>query len=149
VIGCRLRAVHAKRTGRRDALAGTEDSPSLGTPSSAAALKRKRKVGGGDSDEDDEDDEDSDDPVLDPDDDEEEEEEIKKAKKIEIICDEVNLYCYSIRLIYCTCIILLFLFTYFSTISYQKIISIYYYIVFILMLVFFSNLWHKNFLRDE
>ena len=83
--GCRLRAVHAKRTGRRDAMAGPEDNQSLGTPSSA--LKRKRKAGG-DSEEEEEEEEDSDEPAED--DEEEEEEEIKKAKKIEIVCEEVN-----------------------------------------------------------
>ncbi|KAM4631173.1 bromodomain adjacent to zinc finger domain protein 2B isoform 2-T2 [Polymixia lowei] len=78
----KLRTIHAKRTGKREASMGVEENQSLGTPSSA--LKRKRKAGG-DSEDDDDDDEDSDDPAEE--DDEEEEEEIKKAKKVET-CDE-------------------------------------------------------------
>uniref|UniRef100_A0A667XXP3 Bromodomain adjacent to zinc finger domain 2B n=1 Tax=Myripristis murdjan TaxID=586833 RepID=A0A667XXP3_9TELE len=78
----KLRTIHAKRTGRRDASVGVEENQSQGTPSSA--LKRKRKPGA-DSEDDDDDDEDSDDQAEE--DDEEEEEEIKKAKKVET-CDE-------------------------------------------------------------
>ncbi|XP_068586955.1 bromodomain adjacent to zinc finger domain protein 2B isoform X12 [Cebidichthys violaceus] len=74
----KLRTIHAKRTGRREASMGVEENQSIGTPSSA--VKRKRKLGG-DSDDDDEEDEDSDDQAEDEDD--EEEEEIKKVKKVE------------------------------------------------------------------
>lgn len=73
----KLRTIYAKRTGKREAGAGVEETQSVGTPSSAT--KRKRKLA--DSDDDDDDDEDSDDQ---PDDeDEDEEEEIKKVKKTE------------------------------------------------------------------
>ncbi|KAM3876584.1 bromodomain adjacent to zinc finger domain protein 2B [Diretmus argenteus] len=78
----KLRTIHAKRTGKREASVGVEENQSLGTPSSA--MKRKRKPGG-DSEDDDDDDDDSDDQAEE--DDEEEEEEIKKAKKVET-CDE-------------------------------------------------------------
>ncbi|XP_068435318.1 bromodomain adjacent to zinc finger domain protein 2B isoform X4 [Clinocottus analis] len=74
----KLKTIHAKRTGRREASTGVEENQSIGTPSSA--IKRKRKLGG-DSDDDDEDDDDSDDQAEDEDD--EEEEEIKKVKKVE------------------------------------------------------------------
>ncbi|TNN74527.1 Bromodomain adjacent to zinc finger domain protein 2B [Liparis tanakae] len=72
----KLRTIHAKRTGRREASMGVEETQSIGTPSSA--IKRKRKLGG-DSDDDEEEDDDSDDQAED--DDDEEEEEIKKVKK--------------------------------------------------------------------
>ncbi|XP_056268194.1 bromodomain adjacent to zinc finger domain protein 2B isoform X5 [Pseudoliparis swirei] len=73
----KLRTIHAKRTGRREASMGVEETQSIGTPSSA--IKRKRKLGG-DSDDDEEEEDDSDDQAED-DDEEEEEEEIKKVKK--------------------------------------------------------------------
>uniref|UniRef100_A0A8D0A7L2 Bromodomain adjacent to zinc finger domain 2B n=1 Tax=Sander lucioperca TaxID=283035 RepID=A0A8D0A7L2_SANLU len=69
----KLRTIHAKRTGRREASMGVEENQSIGTPSSAA--KRKRKLGG-DSDDDDDDDDDSDDQAEEEED--EEEEEMKK-----------------------------------------------------------------------
>ncbi|XP_058486337.1 bromodomain adjacent to zinc finger domain protein 2B [Solea solea] len=75
----KLRTIHAKRTGKREASMGVEENQSMGTPSSAA--KRKRKLGG-DSDDDEDDDDDSDDPA--DDDDEEEEEEMKKVRKVEM-----------------------------------------------------------------
>uniref|UniRef100_A0A8C7Q6R5 Bromodomain adjacent to zinc finger domain 2B n=1 Tax=Oncorhynchus mykiss TaxID=8022 RepID=A0A8C7Q6R5_ONCMY len=78
----KLRTIHAKRTGKRDASTGGEEAQPLGTPSSG--LKRKRKAGA-ESDDDDDEDEDSDD--LADEDDEEEEEEMKKGKKVET-CDE-------------------------------------------------------------
>uniref|UniRef100_A0A3B3ZX96 Uncharacterized protein n=1 Tax=Periophthalmus magnuspinnatus TaxID=409849 RepID=A0A3B3ZX96_9GOBI len=79
----RLRTIYAKRTGKREASVGVEETQSVGTPSSAT--KRKRKMA--DSDDDDDEDEDSDDQ---PDEeDEEEEEEIKKVKKTEAY-DEVR-----------------------------------------------------------
>lgn len=82
----KLRTIYAKRTGKREASMGVEETQSVGTPSSAA--KRKRKMGG-DSDDEDDDEEDSDDQ---PDEeDEEEEEEIKKVKKVEVYDeDEVD-----------------------------------------------------------
>nr|XP_019935628.1 PREDICTED: bromodomain adjacent to zinc finger domain protein 2B-like isoform X14 [Paralichthys olivaceus] len=75
----KLRTIHAKRTGKREASMGVEENQSVGTPSSAA--KRKRKLGG-DSDDDEDDDEDSDDPAEE--DEDEEEEEVKKVKKAEV-----------------------------------------------------------------
>ncbi|XP_019935629.2 bromodomain adjacent to zinc finger domain protein 2B isoform X15 [Paralichthys olivaceus] len=75
----KLRTIHAKRTGKREASMGVEENQSVGTPSSAA--KRKRKLGG-DSDDDEDDDEDSDDPAEEEED--EEEEEVKKVKKAEV-----------------------------------------------------------------
>ncbi|XP_034435347.1 bromodomain adjacent to zinc finger domain protein 2B isoform X11 [Hippoglossus hippoglossus] len=72
----KLRIIHAKRTGKREASMGVEENQSVGTPSSAA--KRKRR----DSDEDEDDDEDSDDPAEEEED--EEEEEVKKVKKVEV-----------------------------------------------------------------
>lgn len=77
----KMRNIHAKRTGKREASAGGEEPQVTGTPSTGH--KRKRKSG--DSDDEDEDDEDSDDAVED--DDEEEEEDIKKGKRVET-CDE-------------------------------------------------------------
>ncbi|XP_051568319.1 bromodomain adjacent to zinc finger domain protein 2B-like isoform X5 [Myxocyprinus asiaticus] len=73
----KLKTIYAKRTGKRESVAGGEE------PLSAIGHKRKRKAG--DSDDDDEDDEDSDEPG--DEDDEEEEEEAKKGKKVET-CDE-------------------------------------------------------------
>ncbi|XP_037546121.1 bromodomain adjacent to zinc finger domain protein 2B [Nematolebias whitei] len=82
----KLRTIHAKRTGKREASLGGEENQSVGTPSSAS--KRKRKLVA-DSEDEDDDDEDSDDPAED--DDEEEEEEIKKVKKVETFDeDEVD-----------------------------------------------------------
>ncbi|KAF0042972.1 hypothetical protein F2P81_004309 [Scophthalmus maximus] len=80
----KLKTIHAKRTGRREASMGVEENQSVGTPSSAA--KRKRKLGGDSDDEDDEDD-DSDDQAEEEED--EEEEEMKKVKKVETY-DEVK-----------------------------------------------------------
>lgn len=74
----KLKTIHAKRTGKREASMGVEENQSVGTPSSAA--KRKRKLGG-DSEDDEDDDDDSDDQAEE--DEEEEEEEIKKVKKVE------------------------------------------------------------------
>uniref|UniRef100_A0A096M481 Bromodomain adjacent to zinc finger domain, 2Ba n=1 Tax=Poecilia formosa TaxID=48698 RepID=A0A096M481_POEFO len=48
----KLKTIHAKRTGKREASAGVEENQSVGTPSSAA--KRKRKLGGDSEDDDDE-----------------------------------------------------------------------------------------------
>ncbi|XP_062235986.1 bromodomain adjacent to zinc finger domain protein 2B isoform X4 [Platichthys flesus] len=79
----KLRIIHAKRTGKREASMGVEENQSVGTPSSAA--KRKRKLGG-DSDEDEDDEEDSDDPA--DEDEDEEEEEVKKVKKVEVIDED-------------------------------------------------------------
>ncbi|XP_066519299.1 bromodomain adjacent to zinc finger domain protein 2B [Hoplias malabaricus] len=77
----KLKTIYAKRTGKREAIAGGEEAQALGTPSTGN--KRKRK--GGDSDDDEDEDEDSDEPG--DEDDEEEEEEVKKAKRVET-CDE-------------------------------------------------------------
>ncbi|XP_051562139.1 bromodomain adjacent to zinc finger domain protein 2B-like isoform X6 [Myxocyprinus asiaticus] len=77
----KLKTIYAKRTGKRESVAGGEELQAAG--SSAIGHKRKRKAG--DSDDDDEDDEDSDEPG--DEDDEEEEEETKKGKKVET-CDE-------------------------------------------------------------
>ncbi|KAK7913182.1 hypothetical protein WMY93_013393 [Mugilogobius chulae] len=74
----KLRTIYAKRTGKREASMGVEETQSVGTPSSAT--KRKRKMAA-DSDDEDDDDDDSDDQPDDEDD--EEEEEIKKVKKTE------------------------------------------------------------------
>lgn len=78
----RLKNIHAKRTGRREA-AGGDEPHATGTPSSGH--KRKRKAG--DSDDDEDEDEDSDEAV--DDEDEDDEEEVKKARKVET-CDEVR-----------------------------------------------------------
>ncbi|KAG9340882.1 hypothetical protein JZ751_020075 [Albula glossodonta] len=76
----KLRIRHAKKTGKRDAVAmGSEETQTLGTPT--AGRKRKRKAGDSDEDED----EDSDDQG---DDDDEEEEEGKKGKKVDTCEDE-------------------------------------------------------------
>lgn len=84
----RLRIIHAKKTGKRDASgggeAGEEQHP-LETP--AAGRKRRRK--GGDSDYDDDDDDDSDDQADDDEEDEEDKED-KKGKKTEVCEDEVG-----------------------------------------------------------
>ncbi|XP_056605644.1 bromodomain adjacent to zinc finger domain protein 2B isoform X4 [Triplophysa dalaica] len=77
----KMKTIHAKRTGKRDAVAGGEESHAAGA--SVIGHKRKRKTG--DSDEDDDEDEDSDDAADEEDD--EEEEDTKKGKKVET-CDE-------------------------------------------------------------
>uniref|UniRef100_W5KB21 Bromodomain adjacent to zinc finger domain 2B n=1 Tax=Astyanax mexicanus TaxID=7994 RepID=W5KB21_ASTMX len=77
----KLKTIHAKRTGKRDAIAGGEEIQVIGTPSSGH--KRKRKAG--DSDDDDDEDDDSDEPGEEDDDDEEEE--VKKGRRVET-CDE-------------------------------------------------------------
>lgn len=88
----RLRIIHAKKTGKRDASgggeAGEEQHP-LETP--APGRKRRRK---GDSDYDDDDDDDSDD-QADEDDEDEEDKEDKKGKKAEVCEDEVRDFKYS------------------------------------------------------
>ncbi|XP_036425789.1 bromodomain adjacent to zinc finger domain protein 2B isoform X2 [Colossoma macropomum] len=77
----KLKTIHAKRTGKREANAVGEEAQATGTPS--AGHKRKRK--GGDSDDDEDEDEDSDEAGEDEDD--EEEEEVKKGRRVET-CDE-------------------------------------------------------------
>ncbi|KAM9011928.1 bromodomain adjacent to zinc finger domain protein 2B isoform 20-T31 [Ara ararauna] len=82
----KLRIIHAKKTGKRDATGGGdigEEQHSLETP--APGRKRRRK--GGDSDYDDDDDDDSDD-QADEDDEDEEDKEDKKGKKAEVCEDE-------------------------------------------------------------
>ncbi|XP_018408650.1 PREDICTED: bromodomain adjacent to zinc finger domain protein 2B isoform X2 [Nanorana parkeri] len=79
----KLRIIHAKKTGKRDSIAGAEggeEQHSLGTPT--AGRKRRRK--GTDSDYDDDDDDDSDDPAEEDEDDDED----KKGKKSETCDDE-------------------------------------------------------------
>uniref|UniRef100_A0A8B9G2A5 Bromodomain adjacent to zinc finger domain protein 2B n=1 Tax=Amazona collaria TaxID=241587 RepID=A0A8B9G2A5_9PSIT len=79
----KLRIIHAKKTGKRDATGGGdigEEQHSLETP--APGRKRRRK--GGDSDYDDDDDDDSDD-QADEDDEDEEDKEDKKGKKCDFI----------------------------------------------------------------
>ncbi|XP_077640983.1 bromodomain adjacent to zinc finger domain protein 2B isoform X12 [Lonchura striata] len=82
----KLRIIHAKKTGKRDAVGsgdGGEEPHSLETP--APGRKRRRK--GGDSDYDDDDDDDSDD-QADEDDEDEEDKDDKKGKKAEVCEDE-------------------------------------------------------------
>ncbi|NWR56836.1 BAZ2B protein, partial [Bucorvus abyssinicus] len=82
----KLRIIHAKKTGKRDASGGGdvgEEQHSLETP--ATGRKRRRK--GGDSDYDDDDDDDSDDQAEEDDEDEEDKED-KKGKKAEVCEDE-------------------------------------------------------------
>ncbi|KAM6132047.1 bromodomain adjacent to zinc finger domain protein 2B isoform 4-T5 [Phoenicopterus ruber ruber] len=82
----KLRIIHAKKTGKRDATGGGdvgEEQHSLETPT--PGRKRRRKAG--DSDYDDDDDDDSDD-QADEDDDDEEDKEDKKGKKAEVCEDE-------------------------------------------------------------
>ncbi|XP_064573788.1 bromodomain adjacent to zinc finger domain protein 2B isoform X10 [Zonotrichia leucophrys gambelii] len=82
----KLRIIHAKKTGKRDAGGsgdGGEEPHSLETP--APGRKRRRK--GGDSDYDDDDDDDSDD-QADEDDEDEEDKDDKKGKKAEVCEDE-------------------------------------------------------------
>nr|XP_025964573.1 bromodomain adjacent to zinc finger domain protein 2B isoform X4 [Dromaius novaehollandiae] len=81
----KLRIIHAKKTGKRDATGGGdvgEEQHSLETPT--PGRKRRRK---GDSDYDDDDDDDSDD-QADEDDEDEEDKEDKKGKKTEVCEDE-------------------------------------------------------------
>ncbi|XP_054685070.1 bromodomain adjacent to zinc finger domain protein 2B isoform X16 [Grus americana] len=82
----KLRIIHAKKTGKRDATGGGdvgEEQHSLETPTPG----RKRRRKGGDSDYDDDDDDDSDD-QADEDDEDEEDKEDKKGKKAEVCEDE-------------------------------------------------------------
>ncbi|XP_006880864.1 PREDICTED: bromodomain adjacent to zinc finger domain protein 2B [Elephantulus edwardii] len=82
----KLRIIHAKKTGKRDASGGIdlgEEQHSLGTPTPG----RKRRRKGGDSDDDDDDDDDSDD-QGDEDDEDEEDKEDKKGKKTDTCEDE-------------------------------------------------------------
>ncbi|NXJ69233.1 BAZ2B protein, partial [Rostratula benghalensis] len=82
----KLRIIHAKKTGKRDAAGGAEggeEQHSLETPT--PGRKRRRKAG--DSDYDDDDDDDSDD-QADEDDEDEEDKEDKKGKKAEVCEDE-------------------------------------------------------------
>ncbi|XP_075036900.1 bromodomain adjacent to zinc finger domain protein 2B isoform X7 [Mixophyes fleayi] len=79
----KLRIIHAKKTGKRDSIAGAEggeEHHSLGTPTPV----RKRRRKGADSDDDDDDDDDSDDPAEDDDEDDED----KKGKKSQSCDDE-------------------------------------------------------------
>ncbi|NXV74640.1 BAZ2B protein, partial [Atlantisia rogersi] len=82
----KLRIIHAKKTGKRDATGVGdigEEQHSLETPTPG----RKRRRKGGDSDYDDDDDDDSDD-QADEDDEDEEDKEDKKGKKTEVCEDE-------------------------------------------------------------
>ncbi|XP_026708008.1 bromodomain adjacent to zinc finger domain protein 2B isoform X7 [Athene cunicularia] len=82
----KLRIIHAKKTGKRDATGGGEvgeEQHSLETPTPG----RKRRRKGGDSDYDDDDDDDSDD-QADEDDEDEEDKEDKKGKKADVCEDE-------------------------------------------------------------
>ncbi|XP_051479862.1 bromodomain adjacent to zinc finger domain protein 2B isoform X4 [Apus apus] len=82
----KLRIIHAKKTGKRDAAGGGEageEQHSLETPTPG----RKRRRKGGDSDDDDDDDDDSDD-QADEDDEDDEDKEDKKGKKAEVCEDE-------------------------------------------------------------
>ncbi|XP_040297850.1 bromodomain adjacent to zinc finger domain protein 2B isoform X4 [Bufo bufo] len=79
----KLRIIHAKKTGKRDSIAGPEgadEHPSLGTPTPG----RKRRRKGTDSDFDDDDEDDTDDPA----DEDEEEDDDKKGKKSQSCDDE-------------------------------------------------------------
>ncbi|XP_064926141.1 bromodomain adjacent to zinc finger domain protein 2B isoform X4 [Columba livia] len=78
----KLRIIHAKKTGRRDAAGGGEEQHALEAP--APGRRRRRK---GDSDYDDDDDDDSDD-QADEDEEDEEDKEEKKGKKAEVCEDE-------------------------------------------------------------
>ncbi|KFV18136.1 Bromodomain adjacent to zinc finger domain protein 2B, partial [Tauraco erythrolophus] len=82
----KLRIIHAKKTGKRDATGGGdvgEEQPSPETPT--PGRKRRRKAG--DSDYDDDDDDDSDE-QADEDDEDEEDKDDKKGKKAEACEDE-------------------------------------------------------------
>uniref|UniRef100_A0A8C3UAH5 Bromodomain adjacent to zinc finger domain 2B n=1 Tax=Catharus ustulatus TaxID=91951 RepID=A0A8C3UAH5_CATUS len=84
----KLRIIHAKKTGKRDAVGtgdGGEEPHSLEAPTPG----RKRRRKGGDSDYDDDDDDDSDD-QADEDDEDEEDKDDKKGKKAEVCEDEVG-----------------------------------------------------------
>ncbi|XP_044158556.1 LOW QUALITY PROTEIN: bromodomain adjacent to zinc finger domain protein 2B [Bufo gargarizans] len=79
----KLRIIHAKKTGKRDSIAGPEgadEHPLLGTPTPG----RKRRRKGTDSDFDDDDEDDTDDPA----DEDEEEDDDKKGKKSQSCDDE-------------------------------------------------------------
>uniref|UniRef100_A0A8C5PTC2 Bromodomain adjacent to zinc finger domain 2B n=1 Tax=Leptobrachium leishanense TaxID=445787 RepID=A0A8C5PTC2_9ANUR len=79
----KLRIIHAKKTGKRDSMVGSEggdEQHSLGTPTQVRRRRRK----GPDSDYDDDEDDDSDDPAEDEDDDDDD----KKGKKSETCDDE-------------------------------------------------------------
>ncbi|KAG8432359.1 hypothetical protein GDO86_016848 [Hymenochirus boettgeri] len=79
----KLRMIHAKKTGKKDSMGGSEGSEehhSLGTPTQG----RKRRRKGADSDYDDDEDDDSDDQAEEDDD----EDEDKKGKKVETCDDE-------------------------------------------------------------
>uniref|UniRef100_A0A8C0VDQ7 Bromodomain adjacent to zinc finger domain 2B n=1 Tax=Cyanistes caeruleus TaxID=156563 RepID=A0A8C0VDQ7_CYACU len=94
----KLRIIHAKKTGKRDAAVsgdGGEEPHSLETPT--PGRKRRRKAG--DSDYDDDDDDDSDD-QADEDDEDEEDKDDKKGKKAEVCEDEVGNYFYLVELIF-------------------------------------------------
>ncbi|XP_021121497.1 bromodomain adjacent to zinc finger domain protein 2B isoform X14 [Heterocephalus glaber] len=82
----KLRIIHAKKTGKRDASGGLdlgEEQHPLGTPTPG----RKRRRKGGDSDYDDDDDDDSDE-QADEDEEEEDDKDDKKGKKTDICEDE-------------------------------------------------------------
>ncbi|XP_012997864.1 bromodomain adjacent to zinc finger domain protein 2B isoform X11 [Cavia porcellus] len=82
----KLRIIHAKKTGKRDASGGLdlgEEQHPLGTPTPG----RKRRRKGGDSDYDDDDDDDSDD-QADEDDEDDDDKDDKKGKKTDICEDE-------------------------------------------------------------
>ncbi|XP_076784918.1 bromodomain adjacent to zinc finger domain protein 2B isoform X5 [Arvicanthis niloticus] len=82
----KLRIIHAKKTGKRDASGGIdlgEEQHPLGTPNPG----RKRRRKGGDSDYDDDDDDDSDD-QADEDEEDDEDKDDKKGKKTDICEDE-------------------------------------------------------------
>ncbi|XP_063140110.1 bromodomain adjacent to zinc finger domain protein 2B isoform X25 [Rattus norvegicus] len=82
----KLRIIHAKKTGKRDASGGIdlgEEQHPLGTPTPG----RKRRRKGGDSDYDDDDDDDSDD-QADEDEEDDEDKDDKKGKKTDICEDE-------------------------------------------------------------
>ncbi|KFV92537.1 Bromodomain adjacent to zinc finger domain protein 2B, partial [Eurypyga helias] len=82
----KLKNIHAKKTGKRDAAGGAdvgEEQHALETP--APGRKRKRKMGDSDFDEDYDDDSDD---QADEDDEDEEDKEDKKGKKAEVCEDE-------------------------------------------------------------
>ncbi|XP_010185753.1 PREDICTED: bromodomain adjacent to zinc finger domain protein 2B, partial [Mesitornis unicolor] len=82
----KLRIIHAKRTGKREAAGGGEageEQHALETPTPG----RKRRRKGGDSDDDDDDDDDSEDQAEEDDEDEEDKED-KKGKKADVCEDE-------------------------------------------------------------
>ncbi|NXL25047.1 BAZ2B protein, partial [Setophaga kirtlandii] len=82
----KLRIIHAKRTGKRDAAGGGDGGEEpQGGEAPAAARKRRRK--GGDSDDEDDEDDDSDE-QADEDEEDEEDKDDKKGKKAEVCEDE-------------------------------------------------------------